>query len=112
LEHLEITRHDQLAKQQQLYLNIREIQDKLLREEEKFSAQSQELESLTTKRKTKIEEITTYIQRKSELLSNRDELMATEQQNLTISSDIKEKIGELNVYPPSLSHFHSPLENY
>jgi uncharacterized protein YciW len=109
---LEITRHDQLAKQQQLYQQLREVQDILSREEETFLTQSQELESLTMKRKTKVEELANYIQRKSELLSSRDELMAIDQENMTKVSNLKEKLGELNVsilspsLPPPPPHTH------
>jgi transposase-like protein len=86
-----------MARQQQLYQKLREVQESLAQEEENSTTHNQELELLTTKRKTKVLEMTNYLQRKSELLIKRDELLAIDQERGTAASRLKEELEILKV---------------
>lgn len=94
---MEINRHDQLIKQQQLYQKLRDLQDIIAKEEGHHLVLSQELEALVLKRKSKTEEIMNHVQRKTELLVRRDELLSFDKEKILTVRRLKDELQNLNV---------------
>lgn len=94
---MEITRHDQLLKQQQLYQKLGELQDSLAVDESQQIVLSQELDTLLTNRQSKLAEIANLVQRKTVLLMQREEHFKHDQEIVATTSRLKEELSELNV---------------